>query len=84
MTDPCACGNPQQADFYLEGVLGRGNSRTGTETEELSHYSCAPHANKAAVKAALKIRDQEDPAGLAALGRWTILEFRKRPLRGRR
>lgn len=45
MTDgKCSCGVPSEADVYIEGVIGRGTEKTGTETEELSEFRCKAHA----------------------------------------
>ena len=93
----CACGDPQRADYYLNGVIGRGkveqpgftggffeggsHSSTGTETEELSQFSCAEHATREIVNATLAERDKKDPEGFTHYGKWKILEFRKHQLR---
>jgi hypothetical protein len=78
----CTCGTPSRARFYLSGVIGRGDERRGTETEELSQYCCAKHATRALVNAALRERTKADPDGTAQFGPWKVLEFSKRKLAG--
>jgi hypothetical protein len=84
LPDPatCTCGTPSKALYYLSGVIGRGDERRGTETEELSEYKCAGHATRALVNAALKERTRTDPDGTAQFGPWKVLEFSKRKLSG--
>lgn len=80
MTDStkCACGDPQQAAFYVNGVIGRGTVATGTQTEELSEFRCARHNLTRKQYSAMlrKVVDEHT----AFYGAWQVLEFRSRKL----
>jgi hypothetical protein len=76
---PCSCGDPQHADVYLEGVIGRGNQDTGTETEELSEFRCREHVlSRAGCNAMLAAVTDE---GTSFYGPWRVIELRRRALR---
>jgi hypothetical protein len=75
----CSCGVPSEADYYLDGVIGRGTAKTGTETEELSEFRCAAHAPTRSQYSRM-LREETTDESTAFYGPWKVLEFKRRKL----
>lgn len=59
--------------MYLEGVIGRGNDRTGTQTEELSEFRCSRHAVGRRLYGTQLRKVVDDDTSF--YGRWQVLSF---------
>lgn len=42
-TKKCGCGTPNRANVYIDLTIGKGDSRTGTQTETVDAYTCDEH-----------------------------------------